>query len=89
MHRSIAGNNPYYLFILTKDYSKNLTTSSLLTKEHMPMFVIKSIVIQINDLGYWSINCASFSFIKCEIEGLTRSILLKTVSFALYSDQQN
>jgi len=27
MHRSIAGYNPYNLFILTKDYSKNFTTS--------------------------------------------------------------
>jgi len=27
MHRSIDGHNPYNLFILTTDYSKNFTTS--------------------------------------------------------------
>jgi len=58
MHRSIAGYNPYNLFILTKDYSKNFTTNNVLTKEHMPMFVVKSIVIQINGLAYGSINIA-------------------------------
>ena len=47
MHRSIAGYNPYYLFILTIVYSKNLTTSWLQTIEHMAMFVGKSIHIQI------------------------------------------
>ena len=49
MHRSIAVHNPYNLFILTIVYSKNLTTSYLLTIEHMAMFVDKSIHIQIND----------------------------------------
>jgi len=49
MHRSIAGHNPYNLFILTIVYSKNLTTSKLLTIEHMTMFVVKSIHIQIDD----------------------------------------
>ena len=47
MHRSIAGHNPYNPFILTIVYSKNLTTSWLLTIEHMAMFVVKSIHIQI------------------------------------------
>jgi len=47
MHRSIAGYNPYNLFILTIDYSKNFTTNKVLTIGHMSMFVVKSIVIQI------------------------------------------
>ena len=47
MHRSIAGYNPYNPFILTIVYSKNLTTSWLQTIEHMAMFVVKSIHIQI------------------------------------------
>jgi len=47
MHRSIAVHNPYNLFILTIVYRKNLTTSYLLTIEHMAMFVVKSIHIQI------------------------------------------
>jgi len=48
MHRSTAGHNPYNLFILTIVYSKNLPTSYLRTIEHMTMFVVKSIHIQIN-----------------------------------------
>ena len=48
IHRSIAVRNPNNLFILTLVYSKNLTTSYLLTIEHMAMFVVKSIHIQIN-----------------------------------------
>jgi len=56
MHRSIAGYNPYNLFILTIDYSKNFTTNKVLTIGHMSMFVVKSIVIQINGLAYGSIN---------------------------------
>jgi len=44
MHRSTAGYNPYNLFSLTIDYSKNFTTNKLLTIGHMPMFVVKSIV---------------------------------------------
>jgi len=54
MHRSIAGYNPYNLFIITIDYSKNFTTRWLLTIGHMAMFVVKSIVIQIIGLGYGS-----------------------------------
>ena len=38
----------YDLFILTINYCKNFTTRLLLTKEHMAMFVVKSIVIEIN-----------------------------------------
>ena len=57
MHRSIAGYNPYNLFILTIDYSKNFTTNKVLTIGHMSMFVVKSIVVQINGLAYGSINC--------------------------------
>ena len=41
---SIAGHNYYYLFISTIDYSKNFTTSYLLTIGHMPMFVVKLVV---------------------------------------------
>jgi len=48
MHRSTAGHNPYNLFILTIVYSKNLPTSYLRTIEHMTIFVVKSIHIQIN-----------------------------------------
>jgi len=44
------------LFILTIDYSTSFTTSKLLTIGHMPLFVVKSIVIQINGLGCVSIN---------------------------------
>jgi len=47
MHRSIAGHNRYNPLILKIGYSKNLTTSWLLTIEHMAMFVVKSIHIQI------------------------------------------
>ena len=56
MHRSIAGYNPYYLFFLTIDYSKNFTTNKVLAIGHMSMFVVKSIVIQINGLAYEFIN---------------------------------
>jgi len=56
MHRSIAGYNPYNLFILTIDYSTNFTTNKVLTIGHMSMFVVKSIVIQITGLAYGSIN---------------------------------
>jgi len=46
MHRSIDSHNPCNPFILTIVYSKKLTTSRLLTIEHMAMFVVKSIHIQ-------------------------------------------
>jgi len=36
------------MFILTIDYSNNFTTNKVLTIEHMAMFVVKSIHIQIN-----------------------------------------
>ena len=57
--------NPNNMFILTinysknltKDYSKNFTTSLLLTIWHMPMFVVKCIVIIIIGLAYGSNNC--------------------------------
>jgi len=61
IHRSIAGYNPYNLFILTIDYSKNFTTNKVLTIGRMSMFVVKSIVIQINSLAYGSINCIHLS----------------------------
>ena len=51
MHRFTAGFNPYNLFFLTIDYSKNFTTNKVLTIGHMSMFVVKSIVIQINGLA--------------------------------------
>jgi len=56
MHRSIAGYNPYNLFILTIDYSKNFTTRLLLTTQPMVMFVVKSIVFQFKDQVYEAIN---------------------------------
>jgi len=56
MHRSIAVYNSYNLFILTKDYRTNFTTRLLPTTGHMSMFVVKSIVIQINGHSYGSIN---------------------------------
>jgi len=40
MHRSIAGHNPYNLFVLTIVYSKIFTTRYLLTIGHMAMFVV-------------------------------------------------
>jgi len=59
MHRSTAGHNPYNLFILTIVYSKNLPTSYLRTIEHMAMFVVKSIHIQINSqVMDLSIHCS-------------------------------
>jgi len=59
MHRSIAGHNPYHLFILTitKDYSKDSTTKKVLIIECMVMFVVKSFVIEINPKAYGSIIC--------------------------------
>ena len=59
LHRSIAGHNPYNLFILTIDYSNDFTTGQLLTIEHIAMFVVKSIVIQINDQVCGSISSTS------------------------------
>ena len=58
MHKSTAGYNTFNLFILTIDYSTNFTTSLLLIViiEHMARFVVKSIVIEINGLGYGLIN---------------------------------
>ena len=56
MQRSIADHNPYNMFILTIDFSKNSTKIKLLTIEHMAMFVVKSIVIQINGKVYGLIN---------------------------------
>jgi len=47
MHRSTEGYNPYNLFNLTTDYSKNFNTTHLLIIEHMVMFVVKSFYIQI------------------------------------------
>jgi len=63
MHRSImvVVYNPYNLFTLSLYYSKNSTTSWLLSIGHRPMFVVKSIVIQINAMGYGSINYAGIS----------------------------
>ena len=58
MHRSIAGHNPYNLFISTIDYSTDFTTMQLLTIEHMVMFVVMSIDVQINGQDYGSINCS-------------------------------
>jgi len=56
MCRSIAGHNAYNLFILTIDYSKNFTTMKLLTIELMAMFVVRSILFQMNGQIYGSIN---------------------------------
>jgi len=56
VRRSIAGHNPFNLFILTIIFSKNFTTKLLLKMEHMPMFVVKSLHIQINGQVYGSIN---------------------------------
>jgi len=56
LHRSITGYNPYNMFNITIDYSKNFTTSYLLTIGHMSMFVVKSTVIYISGFGYGSIN---------------------------------
>jgi len=55
LHISIAGYNPYILFILTIDYSKNFTTNKVLTIVHMSMFVVTSIVLHSNCLAYGSI----------------------------------
>jgi len=54
MHRSIA--YPYNLVISTIHYSTHFTTIELVTIEHMVMFVVISIVIQINGQVYGSIN---------------------------------
>ena len=61
MHRSIAGHNPYIMFIniLTIDFTKNFTTRQLLTIRLMAIFVVKSSVIEINDQDCESINYLS------------------------------
>jgi len=47
--RSIAGHNPYNMLFFMKDYRKNFTTRLQVTiNKTMAMFVVKSIVIQIN-----------------------------------------
>jgi len=51
----IVSHNPYNLFILTTDYSKNLTKMLFAINRHISMFVVKSIVILIGQ-GYGSIN---------------------------------
>jgi len=51
----IVCHNPYNLFILTTDYSKNLTKMLFAINRHISMFVVKSIVILIGQ-GYGSIN---------------------------------
>ena len=56
-HRYISGHNPYKLFILTIDYSKNFATMQSLTIEHMAMFVVKSIHIQMKWSGYGPVSC--------------------------------
>jgi len=61
MHRSIAGHNPYNLFILTIYCNKNFTTRLLLTIEHISKVVAPSIVIQNNGPGYGSINFPMFT----------------------------
>ena len=48
--------DPYNLLILAQYYSKNFTKRKLLTIGHMAMFVVKSIVIEINGQVYGSIN---------------------------------
>jgi len=48
MHRSSDGHNHYKFFSLPIDYSKNFITRSLQTIEHLAVFVVKSIHIQIN-----------------------------------------
>jgi len=48
IHISIDGHTPYNLLILTNDYSKTLTTMKMLPLGCMTMFVVTSILIQIN-----------------------------------------
>jgi len=43
MHRCVVGHNPNDLFILTKDIVRISRQGTLLTIEHMAMFVVKSI----------------------------------------------
>jgi len=52
----MSGHNRYNLFILTIYYSKIFTTMKLLTIEHMAMFLVKSIHIQIIGQVFESIN---------------------------------
>jgi len=58
IHWSISTHYLYNMFIITIDYSKNLTTIKLLTIEHMAKFVVKYmyIVIQINGQVYGSVK---------------------------------
>ena len=63
IHRSIVGYNPYNLFIVTIHNSKNFTTRRLLIIGHIPMYVVKSVVIQINGHGYGFINCVAGPFL--------------------------
>jgi len=50
--------------ILTVDFvlinQKSLSSTLLLTKEHMSVFVVKSIVIQMNGLDYGSIHSIKY-----------------------------
>jgi len=51
MHTSIAGHNPYNLR-LQKEFHHKVVAN----KGHMSMFIVKSIVVQIEGKGYGSIN---------------------------------
>jgi len=46
MHISIDDYNTYVLLVLTTSYSTSFTTMSLLTIEHMVMFVVTYFVIK-------------------------------------------
>jgi hypothetical protein len=46
VHRSLACSILFNSNYHTSGYNKNFTTTYLLAKEHMSMFVVKSIVIQ-------------------------------------------
>jgi len=59
MHRFIDGQPTNNRFMLTKDNSWNYTTWPLLTIEHIVMFMVISIHIQINGKFYGSINIVS------------------------------
>jgi len=66
-NRSIAGHNLYNLFIFTIDYSQNFTTRYFLAIEHVAMFEVKSIVIQIIGQVYGSVNSLMTRRVVCKV----------------------
>jgi len=85
MHRSIAGHYTYNLFISTIDYSTDFTTIQLLTIEHMVMFVVISIVVQINGQVYGSINCSIISYSILKHTKINHTFMIKQITLYYFN----